>query len=187
MADQGAEGLLSPYLRKKRIQAAIPYLEQNVLDIGCGSGALAEHIPAENYLGIDIDSLSLKIARQNFPLHNFDSVLPEHSKKFQTIVALAVIEHVKNPVDFLAAIAPYLAAEPSSKIIITTPHPSVAWVHYSGATLGLFSKHANEEHESLMNNAVLKQVGKQAGLSLSHYSRFLFGANQLAIFGKNKP
>ena len=40
MADQGAEGWLSPWLRMQRIKAAQPYLSRRVLDFGCGSGAL---------------------------------------------------------------------------------------------------------------------------------------------------
>jgi hypothetical protein len=34
MADQGSEGLLSPFLRRKRILAVKPYLRGRVLDVG---------------------------------------------------------------------------------------------------------------------------------------------------------
>ena len=62
MADQGNEGLLSPWLWRKRVAAAFPHLRGKVLDIGCGSGALAEHVTAESYTGVDIDRDSLAIA-----------------------------------------------------------------------------------------------------------------------------
>ena len=41
MADQGAEGLFSPFLRSRRLKAACPYIKGRVLDVGCGTGALA--------------------------------------------------------------------------------------------------------------------------------------------------
>ena len=48
MADQGTEGILSPYLRRKRIQAATPYLKGGVLDVGCGGGVLATLVERKN-------------------------------------------------------------------------------------------------------------------------------------------
>jgi len=58
------------------------------------------------------------------------------------------------------------------------------WSHGEGAAVGLFSKHANNEPEKLLNKTMLASLGKQCGLVLKHYSRFLLGANQLAVFSK---
>jgi len=44
MADQETEGLLSLWLRSVQFKAAIPHLQGEVLDYGCGSEALAEHV-----------------------------------------------------------------------------------------------------------------------------------------------
>ncbi|WP_413725160.1 class I SAM-dependent methyltransferase [Sodalis sp. RH16] len=186
MADQGAEGLLSPYLRRERIRRAVPYLKGRVLDFGCGSGTLAAHIDADCYLGVERDTVSLQIAREHFSIHTFVPELSEITNKFDTVVSLAVIEHVKNPVEFLRTLAAYLDDNPASNIIITTPHPSVDWVHHLGASLGLFSKHASEEHEDLLDRSRLEEVGREAGLSIIDYSRFLFGANQIAVFAKDR-
>ena len=185
MADQGAEGLLSPYLRSKRMEAAAPYLKGRIIDYGCGSGALAALIPADHYLGVETDNISLQQARSRFTSHRFVSELPSASPKFDTIVSLAVIEHVQNHSQFLQTLAKYLKDIPSSRLIITTPHPSVGWVHDLGAMIGLFSKHANDEHGDLLDRAKLEIAGKQAGLKLISYSRFLLGANQIAIYTKN--
>ncbi|NDL64128.1 class I SAM-dependent methyltransferase [Acerihabitans arboris] len=185
MADQGSEGLLSPYLRRKRIQAAAPYLTGRTLDFGCGSGALAAQIDAGNYVGVEIDSLSLRLALKCFPKHAFVAKSPELSEKFDTVVSLAVIEHVKDSADFLRTLAAYMRESPSSRIVVTTPHPSVDWVHHLGASIGLFSKHASEEHEALLDRSKLEAAGKQAGLDLIYYRRFLFGANQIAIYAKS--
>lgn len=184
MADQGKEGFLSPYLRRKRFEAAFPYLKGQILDFGCGSGALAALVDANCYIGVEVDELSLERAKKKYPGHRFASGLPETGGYFDTIISLAVIEHVSKPAEFLRSLSLYLSDSPDACIVITTPHPSVAWVHDIGAALGLFSKHANEEHQDLLNRADLESAGLQTGLKLSSYRRFLFGANQVACFKK---
>jgi SAM-dependent methyltransferase len=184
MADQGTEGRLSPYLRRKRFKAATPYLKGRVLDFGCGSGALAALIDAEHYLGVEVDEESLRHAQSTFPEHRFVSGLPEAADTFDTIILLAVIEHVSEPAALLRTLAAHLDNSADARIVITTPHPAVDWVHEVGAAVGLFSKHANEEHEDLLDSSKLEMVGIQAGLQLVTYRRFLFGANQIAVFKK---
>jgi len=184
MADQGAEGILSPFLSQKRFDAVRPFLKGRVLDFGCGSGGLAEYVSSDKYLGIDIDNESVSKAKVRFPSHKFLNALPENNEKFDTISLLAVIEHVSDPVALLNKLTTYLSANEHAKLVITTPHPSLEWIHTIGASLGLFSKHANEEHESLLDRNQLVLVGKKAGLKLEIYKRFLLGANQLAIFSK---
>ena len=70
MADQ-AKGLLSPWLRKKRIEMVYPFLKGKVLDVGCGIGFLSQFIDPEHYLGIDIDEESLGIAHLKNPSKRF--------------------------------------------------------------------------------------------------------------------
>ena len=182
MADQASEGLLSPYLRRQRLSAAMVHLKGRVLDVGCGSGALARNIAPDHYLGVDRDPLSLEIASSDHPGYRFQEELPAGDEKFDTVVALAVIEHVSSPAQFLSELAGYLKPLATARIIISTPHPSMDWIHSGGAALGLFSQHANDEHEELLDRAKLKSVGLSAGLRLVSYRRFLFGANQLAVF-----
>jgi SAM-dependent methyltransferase len=181
MADQGTEGLLSPFLRKQRFKAAKPYLNGRILDVGCGSGALAELVDSASYVGIEVDEISVNKAKQSYPRHFFQNTLPPVAEKFDTVVSLAVIEHVSDPAAFLNSLSQYLKSS-KAQIVITTPHPSVDWLHDIGASVGLFSKHANEEHEDLLDEEKLRATGFAAGLRLVSYSRFLFGANQLAVF-----
>lgn len=182
MADQGSEGLLSPWLRRARFNAVKSYLKGNILDFGCGTGHLASFIQPSCYLGVEIDSVSLRKARSNYPAHTFASSLDGVVRYFDTIVSLAVIEHVSDPVRFLTELKSRLATSQEACLVITTPHPSFDWVHDTGAAFGLFSRHANEEHEELLNQDRLLDTARQCGLSLSLYERFLLGANQLAVF-----
>ena len=182
MADQASEGMLSPFLRRQRLNAAKPFLHGDVLDVGCGSGMLAEKVSPDSYLGVEIDPTSLNIAMDKFSEHRFQKRLPDIIDKFDTVVSLAVIEHVECPEDFLTELSKYLKNNNAARIVITTPHPSMDWVHDFGANIGLFSKHASEEHEELLDYTKLEVAGRKAGLNLIEYRRFLFGANQLAVF-----
>lgn len=72
----------------------------------------------------------------------------------------------------------------NSRIVVITPRPSVDWVRYAGVDVGLFSKHANEEHEGLLNEASSNKSTQGTGLKPQVYKRFFFGANQLAVFSR---
>ncbi|TGQ51307.1 class I SAM-dependent methyltransferase [Mesorhizobium sp. M1C.F.Ca.ET.193.01.1.1] len=182
MADQSAEGMLSPFLRRQRISAVRPFLQGRVLDIGCGSGALAAYVDKANYVGIDPDPVSIATARNSFPGHTFIQRLTLEGDTFDTVVALAVIEHVPDPVVFLTGLKANLLCVPSARIVCTTPHPTMDWIHWIGSRIGLFSRSANEEHEDLLNRRSLVEAGRKAGLRETNYRRFLGGANQVIAF-----
>jgi 2-polyprenyl-3-methyl-5-hydroxy-6-metoxy-1,4-benzoquinol methylase len=184
VADQATEGLLSPALQTARVLAARSYLKGAVLDVGCGSGALAKLVAASPYVGVDVDSDVLDIARKAYPAHRFERDLPDRSSKFDTVVSLAVIEHVHEPATLLHEMSGRLRCHPDARLVLSTPHPRAEWIHGLGAKAGLFSKAASEEHETLFDEAALRRLGKNAGLDLVMYRRFLFGVNQLAVFSK---
>ncbi|HEY9380389.1 MAG TPA: methyltransferase domain-containing protein [Burkholderiales bacterium] len=184
MADQGTEGLLSPFLRARRVAAAKPYLHGHVLDVGCGSGAMAQFVPPERYVGVEPDEQSLAIARACYPRHRFISSLPTDGEQFDTVISLAVIEHVHDPAHFLRDLALRLKHASSGRIVCTTPHPAADWIHTTGSAIGLFSRHASEEHEELLDRGKLENIAGRIGLRLAEYRRFLFGVNQLAVFDR---
>jgi SAM-dependent methyltransferase len=184
MADQGSEGLLSPFLRRMRIGQARRWLIGRVLDVGSGAGSLAGLVQPENYVGWEIDQTSLSLARRNFPDHVFYPSLEAEIGEFDSVVALAVIEHVDEPLAFLQTLKSFSKASPDSRLIITTPHPHVEMVHHWGSRLGIFSKHADGEHKDLLGHSQLLELGLEAGIQLMHYRRFLCGANQIAVFSR---
>ncbi len=183
MGDQ-INGLLSPYLRERRFEAAEPYLEQGrVLDVGCGIGRLAEYVGPERYLGFDLDHDSVEQARREHPQHRFLTLEEferyDPSERFDLIVALAVIEHVPDPTTWLVQMRDRLA--PGGRVLVTTPHASLEWAHSLGARVGLFSRSGAEEHNVLFNRSLARRVAAEAGMKVERYSRFLMGANQLII------
>lgn len=177
--DQGAEGLFSPFLRRRRQSQVRPLLRGRVLDFGCGGGQLAADCDPADYLGYDRDAQVLELARKSHPAHSFTDRLPP-GESFDTVVMLAVLEHLPEPGATLGALAGRLAAD--GRIVGTTPHPAFAGFHAVGARIGLFSCAASEEHERLLDRRRLAQIGRAAGLELSGYRRFLVGANQLFVY-----
>jgi 2-polyprenyl-3-methyl-5-hydroxy-6-metoxy-1,4-benzoquinol methylase len=174
---------MAPFLRSQRLRMARPYLGGRVLDYGCSSGALAELCRPEAYLGVDISEEALEVARASHPGYEFDNKVSEH-ERFDVIAALAVLEHVHDPLDLLTGWAGML--NPGGRIVITTPHPSFEWVLTFGAKLGLFDRHSLDEHDDLLNLARIRQLGAGSGLELERYRRFLLGANQLFVL-RSKP
>ncbi|MEZ2331798.1 class I SAM-dependent methyltransferase [Mesorhizobium sp. RCC_202] len=185
MADQGAEGLLSPFLRRQRISAVRPFLRGRVLDVGCGSGALAAYVDRADYVGIDPDPISIAAARNRYPGYTFIQQQSLKDSAFDTVAALAVIEHVPDPVAFLVSLKANLVKTPSARIVCTTPHPAMDWIHWAGSRIGLFSRSANDEHEDLLNRERLVETGRRAGLREANYRRFLAGANQVIAFAQD--
>jgi 2-polyprenyl-3-methyl-5-hydroxy-6-metoxy-1,4-benzoquinol methylase len=174
-------GLLTGFLAAKRYEVARPHLRGRVLDFGCANGLLSQWCRPDAYLGVDIDAASIEIARRERPGFRFERELPA-DEQFDTIVALALIEHLKDPTGVLATLRPLLS--PAGAIVITTPHPRIEWAHTLGAKVGLFSHEAHEEHEDLIDLPRMKEIAAGARLTVAHYQRFLFGANQLFLLSR---
>jgi 2-polyprenyl-3-methyl-5-hydroxy-6-metoxy-1,4-benzoquinol methylase len=184
--DQARGGLLSPFLQRRRISAAAPYVRGRVLDYGCGNGALFAALAEADrpdYLGYDPDPSVVALARARFPAATFTSDrerLAGHS--FDTVVSLAVVEHVPSVPDYLRQVAGPLDA--GGTIVISSPRRSIDRVHALGARLGLFSRAASDEHNEYVSAESLAAYAAPLGLELRRSERFLLGANQLFVLGQ---
>jgi 2-polyprenyl-3-methyl-5-hydroxy-6-metoxy-1,4-benzoquinol methylase len=160
------------------MRVAQDFLRGRVLDFGCNDGALLAYCPRDGYVGLDIAENGLARARAAHPGVRFVAELgPE--EKFETVAALAMIEHVPDPAALLARFAALLA--PGGRIVLTTPHPRMEWAHTVGARLRVFSSEAHDEHEELLDRPRMQVLAEAAGLRIELYKRFLFGANQLFV------
>lgn len=177
MADQVC-GILSSWLQKRRIGVASPYLKGKILDYGCGVGTLAELCKVDSYCGVDVDEESIRIAHLKYPGLCFKKTITEN-EQFDTVVLLAVIEHIENPVTFLRQIKNML--KPKGLIVLTTPNPFFKRFYRIGSKLGIFSAKAEAEHKNLVNYRYMKSLVSSIGLYIYHFEYFIFGANQLFV------
>lgn len=185
---QENQGLLSSFLKKQRYRKVTSLIrnKDNVLDLGCGSGSLKDFLPTTvNYYGLDTEK-----HWKNKPNYLFvtkvEDGLPEQLKKvnFTVVTALAILEHLKNPAVLFQTAS--LALPIGGYFIITTPHPIGRTIHDFGASIGLFSSDASEEHEIFFDQKAMMRLAEQEGFRMMYYRRFLFGMNQLCVFVKKK-
>lgn len=102
---------------------------KNILDIGCGAGALGLYLAnnGNTVLGIDISQKAVESANESakylgfkkakFQKMNFPNKVP--NKKFDMILFTEVIEHLEN--DDLALKKIYNLLKPEGIVIISTP------------------------------------------------------------------
>ena len=95
-------GLLSSFLRNRRINAVKDHMIPPLLDFGCGLGHLSS-IQCEDYTGMDINENALSAARRLYPDKDFFNCahLPALKQKYSTITLLAVLEHIDTPIKTL--------------------------------------------------------------------------------------
>lgn len=178
-------GVLSPLLRRIRMDIVRPEVSGDVLDYGCGDGSVSELLDCASYTGVDTSAAALAEARRRFPQHRFftPDALPSLDRRFDTIVCLAVIGLLPDQAGFMRDMARLLG--PNGRLVLTTPHPAVNWLHKLGGRLGLVGNDFGyETRRQLPDRRGLEALAQQAGLRLLGYRRFMLGANQLAVIGR---
>lgn len=167
----------------------MPFLRGRLLDYGCDTGALGLRWDRAQYVGVDIDEASLAEASRQLPgvpiVRDLDASYEQLQSlgPFDTVVGLAVIEHVPDVAGVLRQLGGLL--QEGGQIVLTTPHPAFEWIHSAGAAVGLFSREAKEEHETLLDQRRMAEPARAAGLRLAQYRRFLLGANQLFVLERS--
>lgn len=97
----------------------------NVLDIGCGTGDLADFWKG-NYVGIDISDVAIELANKDkrrmakFEVKDITKRSLDFEEKFDTIVLGQFLEHIKNDEKIFYDIKKY--TNPDARIIITVPN-----------------------------------------------------------------
>ena len=176
---------LSAFLKRQRLLAVRPYIRGDVLDLGCSAGATQDLLsPGQTYVGVDLNDRLVNRARALYPAREFHVRDLERQElalegTFDTVLMIAVIEHLESPDNLLRQLAKYL--KPQGRLLITTPTPLGHVVHNLGAQLGLFYKEAAQDHKQKYNLPSLRARLEAHGFGIIVQETFLFGGNQLAV------
>ncbi|WP_411817544.1 class I SAM-dependent methyltransferase [Hyphococcus sp. DH-69] len=183
-------GILSKHLSDARLAKIKPYIQGDLLDIGCQRGQLGQLVDDQitSYTGVDISADAISAARNENPHAQFVALNIDQDplpfrEEFDTIVMSALIEHIFN----LRLLGEGLsqALKPGGRIVLTTPTPfGNDVVHRIGAMLGLFSKEAADDHIVIFNRKRCEIFAQEFGLKLADYKLFQMGCNQLAVLEK---
>ena len=175
------------YLDKKRLAITNPFLEEKILDVGCGPATTYYLNNIKEYVGIERGRKHVMNLRKKFPLAEFYDLDLEKDKfnfkdKFDTIILLAVIEHIKNPDNLFRELKKCLNQD--GKIVITTPTPIGNFIHDVLSKVGITSKEATREHVNIYDFKKFFNTAEKYGLKVIKYKKFQLGCNSLTILKK---
>lgn len=136
-----------------------------ILDVGCGWGNFLEvvnnnHLP---YLGIDVSLRSIEICREKkLNCQKIDLIKLSKSKnqQFSAITFFQVIEHLKNPIEYLIAAKKLL--KKNGQLLITTPNNRSPLRHLFGSGWSVYNI---PSHYFFYSNKSLRQLLKKAGFT----------------------
>lgn len=151
---------MEAFLQKKRFKKVLPYLKGNVLDFGGNEGELKKYVQSD------------------YTLVNYDHS-PMENKSFDTIVALAVIEHI--PVNEVYRIFKKFKLNKNGVLFLTTPTPMSKPVLEFLAFLRILDKQNIEEHKHYWNRKEIDVLARSSGFRIKTYKKFQLGFNQYAI------
>lgn len=178
---------VSQYLERLRMNAVRGYILGDVLDIGCGYGSVVRMFSPkpENYMGIDHNPTVVQWLNKQYPGYTFlaldlDSETISSQRKFDTVLMIAVLEHLAQPKRLVSSIPELL--KPAGKVILTTPTPLGGKVHAIGGGMGIFSREAKDDHKGFYSRDSLEQLFLTVDLRLIEYHTFMAGMNQVAVF-----
>lgn len=179
--------LLSGHLVRKRQAVIASYVHGDVLDVGCQQGQLFGLLTSQigRYVGVDREPGDILEAKRRYPSSEFrvidiDEEPLGYCEEFDTIVLMAVIEHIFNLKHLGRSIA--RALKPGGSVVLTTPTPfGNDFIHRLGSVLGLFSPKAADDHIAIFNRKRIALFAKECGLAVVEHRRFQFLCNQIAI------
>ena len=176
-------------------------LNKHVLDIGCGGGLISELLAKKNahVTGIDENKNNIKQAKLhakknllniNYQTKSLDIFCKKNKKKFDLVLCLEVLEHVKNVEETVRKISKLI--KPGGTLIVSTINRNLKslifakifgeyilnWIPIGTHQFNKFIKPVEIENFFRINNIKLKQV---KGMEFNPISNNWFLSNNTNI------
>jgi SAM-dependent methyltransferase len=153
---------------------------RRVLDIGCFNGALLAHLDKSwQKFGIEPSTDAARLAKSRGvqilapTLENIDSALVP----FDAVLAIDVVEHVVDPLDFFRR-ASHLVAPGGVLVILTGDNQSLAWRLQSS----MYWYCSLPEHVSFYNQKSLDFIGSRIGMEGIEYRQLSHGREPFGVW-----
>ena len=149
-----------------------PIANQNILDVGCGSGHLPEQLAnlGANVVGVDIIPPQIQPKSWTFLKTDLESeqwtfqLESSKIKKFDVVLAFDIIEHLSSPWNFLSQLKNLLTDH--GRLIITTPNTN-SWERFLRPRT--WSGVRDPQHKILFNRHSLTFLLQQAGFETTFF------------------
>lgn len=153
------------WFRFTNIISNIPYSKQ-LLDIGCGyDGKLLKILRNKQLIaqgvGIDLSVSAKKYKYIKLIPTNTENNLPFTSNNFDTVVSLALIEHLHNPTKVIKDM--HRVLKPDGILLITTPNAKWRGLLEFLASVGLISKNEIDDHKTYFSTRSMFNCLKSNG------------------------
>lgn len=152
-------------------------LQQNwdVLDIGCGNGALAYDIKTScrSVTGIDINSDNIDKANKSFSRKGVtyicgDALRYEFRTNFHAIILSNVLEHIEKRVDFLKSIYINQDKKKSPVLLLRVPMITRDWISMYKKEIGIEWRLDRTHYIEYTLEQIFDEMN-QAGLTIESY------------------
>jgi SAM-dependent methyltransferase len=142
-----------------------------VLDVGCGEGALARHLPHAIYVGLDpycyADAAELDVRSETIAAH-----AASHPEEYGAVCAFHSIEHVADPLEFARNLV--RCVRPGGRLCIVVPSRSSPLTEIPNFVLN-----APPNHLTWWDEGALRAVASRLDLKMEAIERVPFSFDSL--------
>ncbi len=176
------------WLRKRQVLRHLTTHSGVIADLGSGYDcrlliALLDKNPNLQAIAVDSEfSSNLPSSRLTTIVTDLNRKLPISSHSIDTVLSLAVLEHLEKPAVLLQEI--HRTLRPGGKLILTTPGPRAQpLLEFLAYRLHVIDEHEIRDHKQYFSSKELMEVLVSAGFSrkLITTKTFIFGMNNLVI------
>lgn len=147
----------------------------NVLDIGCGNGALAYGLQSfcKSVFAIDINPSNIKQAKIKFSRQGVnyvcgDAATYEFTGRFDAIVLSNVLEHIEHRVEFLRRIFANQSLENPPVLLLRVPMITRDWISMYKKEMGVEWRLDKTHYVEYTLQQIQDEI-KEAGMKITEY------------------
>ncbi len=136
------------------------HTDDEVLEIGCGTGTFSNRIRCKNYVGLEFSENAVNLGKwygRNIKQQSIEDHAKENENRYDVVCSFQVLEHTSDPKSFIESCIKVL--KPGGTLIITTPSED-SWIQYKQD----FCLNMPPHHVTKWTDKCLKNISKLFGV-----------------------